>query len=52
MMADTYQVLPSGYKHRPQVIKVEFPAPPVDISRSSQLVENGPYMYHCSLQYL
>ncbi|KAM5434929.1 hypothetical protein McanCB56680_004846 [Microsporum canis] len=37
-------VLPSGYKHRPQVIKVEFPAPPVDISRSSQLVENDGFL--------
>lgn len=34
-------VLPSGYKHRPQIIMVEFPALPRDISRSSQLAENG-----------
>ncbi|OAL74756.1 hypothetical protein A7D00_0350 [Trichophyton violaceum] len=37
-------VLPSGYKHRPQVIMVELPAPPTDISRSSQLVENDGFL--------
>lgn len=41
-------VLPSGYKHRPQVIMVEFPALPTDISRSSQLVENGLSQQHCT----
>ncbi|KAK2871879.1 hypothetical protein FQN49_002733 [Arthroderma sp. PD_2] len=37
-------VLPSGYQHRPQIIKVEFTALPVDISRSSQLVENDGFL--------